>query len=62
MIINGAAYACGNIAPYITGYYRDLGNNTNLYEFYSLFPIIIASSTIFMPIGMKVAQSHHPFV
>ena len=51
-LIIGSQYAWGNMAPYIVGYYRDLGIDANMSEFYLVLPLIVITSTVFFPIGM----------
>lgn len=40
------------MAPYIVGYYRDLGIDANMSEFYLVLPLIVIVSTIVFPLGM----------
>lgn len=49
----GAQFVWGNILPYVAGYFRDLGHNVTLSEFYTVLPIIVFISTVTFPIGMK---------
>lgn len=52
----GTQFAWGNISPYVTGYYRDQGNNVRLTDFYSVLPVITITSTITFPFGMHFAE------
>lgn len=44
------------MAPYIVGYYRDLGIDANMSEFYLVLPLIVIVSTVFFPFGMWLTE------
>jgi MFS transporter, OFA family, oxalate/formate antiporter len=50
----GSQYAWGSIAPYIVGYFRDMGIETNMSQFYMVLPLIVIMSTFFFPIGTRL--------
>ncbi len=50
----GSQYAWGSIAPYIVGYFRDMGKPVNMSQFYLVLPLIVIMSTFFFPIGTKL--------
>ena len=62
MSVNGSLYAWGNLVTYVSGYLRDIGNDVDQYELYSVFPIILLTTTISMPIGMKISIKHPAYV
>jgi len=52
----GSQYAWGSMVPYMVGYYRQVGNlDSNMSQFYIVLPLIVITSTLFFPIGMKLA-------
>jgi hypothetical protein len=51
-MVVGTQYAWGNYYTYITGYYRDLGNEVTLTEFYAIWPIILMFTTLFFLAGV----------
>ena len=55
-LIIGAQYAWGSMAPYIVGYFRDMGIQTNMSQFYFVLPLIVIVSTFFFPIGTKLTK------
>ena len=62
MTINGFAYAWGNIVIYVVGHLRDVGNNVFAYEFYIVFPLMLITTTVFMPLGMKVSIIYPSYI
>ena len=58
MMINGFVYCWGNIEVYIVGYLRDLGNNVDIYEMYIVSSLMVITTTIFMPIAMRIVRTH----
>ena len=50
----GSQYAWGSIAPYTVGYFRDMGIETNMSQFYMVLPLIVIMSTLFFPIGTRL--------
>ena len=56
----GAQFLWGNILPYVVGYFRDLGNDLNMSQFYTVLPIIVLISTIAFPIGMSASENYGP--
>lgn len=52
----GAQYAWGNISPYIVGYFRGLGYDSNMSKFYLVLPLIVITSTIVFPLGMELSE------
>ncbi len=53
-LVIGAQYAWGNIAPYIVGYFRDMGVQTNMSEMFAVLPVVVIISTLVFPIGTKL--------
>ena len=62
MMINGILFAWGNMVTYVVGYYRNLGNDVDLYEFYIGFPLLIMTTTFFLPLGMSYSQKYPCYV
>lgn len=50
-LVIGSQYNWGSIAPYVVGYFRDMGIVTNMSQVYLVLPLIIFMSTLFFPIG-----------
>ena len=59
-VMIGSQFAWGNISPYVTGYYRDLGNDVRMTDFYSVLPVITITSTLSFPFGMHFSESYSP--
>jgi hypothetical protein len=59
-IMIGTLFTWGSISPYVTGYYRDQGNNIRLTDFYSVMPVITLVSTISFPFGMHLTELYGP--
>jgi hypothetical protein len=55
-LVIGSQYAWGSISPYIAGYYRGLGFDTNMSEFYLVLPLIVITSTVVFPVGMHLSK------
>jgi hypothetical protein len=53
-LVIGSQYAWGSIAPYMVGYFRDMGIETNMSEFYLVLPLIVIISTLFFPLGTRL--------
>ena len=59
-MIIGTLFTWGSISPYVTCYYRDIGNDIRLTDFYSVMPIITLVSTIAFPFGMHLTEHYGP--
>jgi hypothetical protein len=53
-LVIGSQYAWGNIAPYVVGYFRDKGIDTNMSQLYLVLPLIVIISTLFFYLGTKL--------
>jgi hypothetical protein len=54
-LVIGSQYAWGNMSPYIVGYFRNLGFDSNMSQFYMVLPLIVIISTLFFPLGMRLS-------
>lgn len=55
-LVVGSQYAWGSLAPYVVGYFNDMGLQTNMSEMYLVLPLIVITSTVFYPVATKLTQ------
>ena len=59
-MIIGAGLAWGNMSTYIASYYKMLGFDVTMDQFYVVMPLMVFSATFFFPMGMLLCHHCNP--
>ena len=60
LLIIGEQLAWGNQSTYIASYYKMLGFDVNMEQFYIVQPLIVAVATFIFPWGMHLCSQINP--